>query len=148
MDITLTIYANPPAINEGLEQAHTFYRLGDFIHVDHYIGGAPENARFSFLHVTDIPEIDPPEIMVKRIKQLIEQQISFFDVDQSILLRKRKWRVSVPRLTGRQYTDLIDNKELTLAWNKAKKLLRTKTIHDATDQTLDTDEVDMTEDDL
>ena len=148
MQISLTIYSDPPARDFSKPKSHQWYRKGDIINVQMWHGeplGAP---RFVFVHVVDIPEPRPVEQLFERLYTLLMSTLFEQIGEERVLLRRRKWRLVFSRMPAAQQTALRDDRNITLTWRQLKVLLRTKTIHDNIDPSQDTGKIAIEDSDL
>lgn len=149
MDISLVVFwDSPPEWLDIKDKAHLLYRRGDILHVDSYNGKANGHPRFINAHITGVPEVATPEIMFRRITNLLTQPVAYFDVDEIVQLRKRKWRISIARLSASVISKISQDRRITVTWKQAKNFICTKTVTVATDWTVDTDVVAIMDSDL
>jgi len=149
MDISLTIYANPPSRDFNKRMSHTWHMPGDTIDVQMWHGETIGSPRFVFIHVMDLPEPRPVPVLLDRLKRMLLSQIKKIIPDKRrILVRTRKWRVVFSRLPQSMQNALQRDRNITITWDQLKIILRTKTVVDEFDPSADTDQVVIADGDL
>lgn len=128
-DVTLQIMVNAPTHTLTPEKSAKRYRDGDIIDViptdeladlirgEYKMRGEIRNPRFSFIHITGFPDNQKAR---SRITEMIKAA--------SEKLRLRRFRVLFSALPAPVRTALQDDREITMTWPQARKVIKKKII--------------------
>ena len=148
MNLTIMILSWLPQRDEKRPESYQWWRVGDVVEVYPRQTQGCEHERFAFIHVVGLPSLDDEQTAIKKLNELLQQPVSIWDVDTSDVLRKRKWRIVMSRLTQKELSGINNKKEIEISWERLQDLLYTKTTVMPNDYKQDTDVVAIKASDL
>jgi len=109
--------------------------MGDVISVSELHSGVCSNPRFVLIHITGVVDNAPHKQQLKRLKLMLEDNIK----DESFKneIRRSAWALTTANASPEVMQSLMDNREATIEWERAKLFLGKKYIVDVSNPLLD-----------
>lgn len=144
MDISLLIWADPDTHAQG-------YQLGDIISVSLMHNEECSNARFVLVNITGVPDKAPPDVLLARIKYMLEEPesiiINISDAPTKSRRRRRAWNIKPANIPQVIRTQLLADRKITVTWIQAKPFLLKRFVVDDANPLLD-NETSITDNDI
>jgi len=140
MDISLLILVEPPPS----------YKVGDILDVSLMTNEECTANRCALINVTGIPNKAPPDVLLERIKTMLEAPITVIrrtemQPARSFTLRRRAWNLKDAPQTA--WDDIFENRKITVTWNQVKSFLKKRFVVDELVHSMD-EFVTIKDDDL